>query len=76
MAQRDRWYLGRLWDMGSIPAPAQWVRDPVLPQLQLRLHCGSYPIPGPEVPYAVEQPKMIDKKKERKTDEKNKNKNS
>ena len=35
VAQWDQWHLGSHWDTGSIPGPAQWVRDPVLPQLQV-----------------------------------------
>ena len=35
------------WDAGLIPSLAQWVKDPVLPQLQLRLRLwlGSDPWP-------------------------------
>ena len=36
------------WDTGSIPSRAQWVRDPTLLQLRLRLQLwlGSDPWPG------------------------------
>lgn len=45
------------WDSGSIPSPAQWVKDQVLPQLQL--------IPGPGTPYAEQLPKKKKKKNEK-----------
>ena len=25
------------WDAGSVPSPAQWVKDPMMPQPQLQL---------------------------------------
>ena len=36
-AQQDQWCLGSHWDTGSMPSWAQWVREPVLLQLGLRL---------------------------------------
>ena len=53
MASWDR------WDLGSVPSPAQWVKDPLLPWLQLRsqLQLGSDPWPGMGTPCAVEWPK-------------------
>ena len=48
------------------PQPAQWVKDPALLQLQLRLqlcrNCGQDLIPGSGTPYAVGQPKNKTKK--------------
>ena len=39
------------WDAGSIPHPAQWVKDLAL------CNCGSDLIPGPGTPYATRWPK-------------------
>lgn len=36
VAQWDQRHLWSHLDVGSIPDPAQWVRDPALPQLRLR----------------------------------------
>ena len=49
MLQQDRQCLGRwVGGAGSIPSPAQWVMDLVLPQLQLRsqVRLGSDLWPG------------------------------
>ena len=44
------------WDAGSIPAPAQWAKDLVLPQLRPRsqLWLRYDPWPGLGTPCAVE----------------------
>ena len=49
---------------GSIPSPAQWVKDPALPQLQQRskLRIGSDPWPGNSISRgaAKKEKKMVD----------------
>ena len=52
------------WDKGSIPDPAQWVKDLALPQLwlRLRLWLKSDLIPGPRAPYAEGQQKTKNQK--------------
>ena len=52
------------WDEGLIPSPAQWVRDPALLQVQLRLQLWLRSDPWPRgTPYAVGWPKQKKKKK-------------
>jgi len=51
------------WVEGSIPSPAHWVKDLLLPQLQLRHDFSSDLIPGLGTPYAAGWPKMKKKKK-------------
>ena len=36
VAQQDWWHLER-WDAGSIPDPARWVKDPVMPQMMAQM---------------------------------------
>ena len=48
--------LGAL-GQGSVLSPAQWVKDLVLPQLQLNLRHSSDLIPSPGAPYTARQPK-------------------
>ena len=50
--------LGRRFD----PGPAQWVKDPLLPQLRMGCNCISDLIPGPGAPQAKRE-----KEKEMKT---------
>ena len=53
------------YDAGSIPSPAQWVRDPVWVSSSCRVghNYGSDLIPGPGTPYTVEQPQKKEKGK-------------
>ena len=46
--------VASLWHQvsGLIPSPAQWVKDPVLPQLGACHNCGLNLITGPGTPYA------------------------
>ena len=53
------WHNGTGWNIGLIPGPAQWVKDPVLSQLWL----GSDPWVG--TPYVTGRPKMVKKKKKK-----------
>ena len=43
------------WDTGSIPSPAQWVKDPPLRICSLGRNCSSDLIYGLETPYAMGQ---------------------
>ena len=45
------------WDTGSIPVPAQWVKDQALPQPAIGGNWGSDLIPGPGALCAVGWPK-------------------
>lgn len=46
---------GEYWDAGSIPSPTQWIKDTVLPQLQLgsRLWLRPDPWPGKSIYHRV-----------------------
>ena len=50
-------------DTGSIPGPAQWVKDLALPQLKHKSQLWVHMIPGPGTLYAAQQPKKKRKKK-------------
>ena len=49
--------LLEFWDTGLIPGLAQWVKDLVLPHLQLSCNCGFDLISGLGTPYAEAPPK-------------------
>ena len=55
------------WEAGSIPCPAQWVKDPALLQLRLRFRLWQDLTPGLETPCISRQPKMEREKKNQKT---------
>ena len=60
-----QWYQRCLCSSGDtclIPIQAQWVKDPVWPQLWHRLQLGSDTIFGLRTPYATEWPKKKKKK--------------
>ena len=56
------------WDSGSVPGPAQCVKDPLLPQLwhSCRSQLWLSSVSGPGTLYAEGQPKKKKKKKEKK----------
>lgn len=43
------------WDARSVPGLTQQVKDPALPQLWLRSHCGLDRIPGLYIPRAAKK---------------------
>ena len=53
------------WDTGSVPSPAQWVKDHHWGSCGLDCSYGSNLIPGLGTPYALGWPKKKKKKKKK-----------